>query len=149
MTVAILKPCAWPGCRTLTRGRHCLTHTRAYRARRQQRPIERIYDSPRWRNKTRPEVLARDKRCVFCGSTDRLHAAHVAPTSELLAAGVDVYDPAVCVTVCASHNSRAAKLGLREGWGTKNLSARPSARRPAPADRANRPPRPVSAEATP
>jgi hypothetical protein len=107
-----LKVCAWRGCSRLTTSRHCPTHRRAYRAARQQRPIERVYDSPRWRNETRPAVLERDKRCVVCGSTDRLQAAHLGRTQELLAAGLDVYDPRLAVAVCPRHNRAAAASGL-------------------------------------
>jgi len=141
VTGAILKPCAWQGCRTLTTSRHCPAHQRAYRARRQQRPIERIYDSPRWRNHTRPIVLERDKVCVVCGSPSRLQAAHIAPTAELLAAGFDVFDPQLCVAVCRSHNSRAATIGIAEGWGRGDLGPAAHPRRPAPAGRAKFPPR--------
>ena len=105
-----------PGCRQLTAGAgrcpDCKpAHDRAHRARRQARPIERIYDSPRWRNPTRPAVLARDNHtCVHCGA-HATQAAHRGQTAQLLNAGVDIYDPDLCDATCASCNTRSSSKG--------------------------------------
>jgi len=125
----ILKPCAARGCRKLTSGRHCAEHARLYSRQRNHRPIQAIYSSPRWRRETRPAVLARDRCCVRCGATTRLHVAHVAPTTKLLAAGADVYDTRLCVTLCSSCHGRTGS----EGWPRKNRSMTSHARQPAPA----------------
>jgi 5-methylcytosine-specific restriction endonuclease McrA len=112
--MTVLKLCARRGCRrAIASGRrYCDPHRRTHRADRQARPIERIYDSTRWRNKTRPAVLERDRHCcVFCGVTSGgIHVAHIAPTQQLVAAGLDPFDPGLCVATCLAHNSAAAEL---------------------------------------
>jgi hypothetical protein len=107
-----MKVCAWSLCRkVIPRGRRfCSRHEWMHRAGRQDRWIEYVYDSRRWRNKTRPVVLERDQCCVFCSSELGLQVAHVARTQEMLAAGLDVYEPAFCVAACSAHNAAAAEL---------------------------------------
>lgn len=86
-------------CRSIT-GCSCVS---VRRSERRGRLIERIYDSQRWRVSTRPAVLERDGyRCVVCGegstANDPLTVAHRFPTQALLAAGADVFDPALSET---------------------------------------------------
>src|SRR5690349_13490625 len=84
---------------TVARDGRCPAAARARRRERQARPIERIYDSARWRTITRPAVLDRDGHaCVYCGSTSWLRVAHLGETQKMLELGVDVYDPALAVT---------------------------------------------------
>ncbi len=103
--MTVLTICPVRGCRRLTTAGRCAEHRRARRAERQRRPIERIYESSRWRKLTRPTVLDRDgHRCVSCGASPaetRLDVAHRLPTQEILAAGLDPFDPELCETRCS------------------------------------------------
>jgi len=102
--VPIFSVCPEPGCGALTSGGRCDEHRLTHRW---------VYRDPRWR-RTRRAVIERDgHRCraidgrARCRATRSLHAHHH-PLSvvELVAAGLDPFDPAHSVTLCGSHHSR-------------------------------------------
>jgi hypothetical protein len=64
-----------------------------------------IYETPTWRDVTRPAVLLRDAyACVICRhrdvTGDGLIVEHVDGLENLLAWGADPFDPGECHTVC-------------------------------------------------
>jgi hypothetical protein len=79
--------------------------------------LEGIYTSARWRNQTRPTVLERDGyRCRICSrgqDETRLDVAHRGSTTTLLLSGVDPYDAAWCLTICATCHGKWAAVVAR------------------------------------
>jgi 5-methylcytosine-specific restriction endonuclease McrA len=61
----------------------------------------RIYDDPRWKNRTRPIVLERESEtCVECGYSPARVVDHVVPIETLVALGLDPFDPNECQLLC-------------------------------------------------
>ena len=69
-----------------------------------------VYDDPRWRNYTRPIVIARHNgECADCGGPGNV-VDHVVPIETLVALGLDPFDPRECqllCDVCSGHKDGA------------------------------------------
>jgi len=77
-----------------------------------------VYDDPRWRQKTRPAVIARDGgRCMECGEPGNV-VDHVIPIESLLELGRDPFDPWECQLLCARCSGRKDHAGTSVRAGT-------------------------------
>lgn len=67
-------------------------------------PRNRVYRSARWRNYTRPTTLDRDDHtCRRCGAhANSVHHGPEHTLIELIALGLDPFDPDHCESLCAS-----------------------------------------------
>jgi 5-methylcytosine-specific restriction enzyme A len=97
-----VKPCLHPGCGRLSRGSYCALHEpKAWKL----RPSPSSRDRPPL--SLVRKVKARDRRCLRCGSTDRLRVHHLVPVSQ-----GGVHDERTLVTLCEPCH-RLAHQGLR------------------------------------
>lgn len=72
---ALLRPCAHAGCPELVKSGRCPKHRRATDKRRKGPRGPRFYDKRRWRDRIRPQQLAREPLCRFCKGDGRTVAA--------------------------------------------------------------------------
>jgi 5-methylcytosine-specific restriction endonuclease McrA len=102
----MLRPCLEPGCPNLSEQSRCAIHRRDNRS-----PSSRITGTRRWRDRTKPAVLARDNwTCRYCGAhADQVD--HVDPVSR----GGDPWDKDGLVACCSPCNAR--KNAKRGGEG--------------------------------
>jgi hypothetical protein len=120
--MTILRICNEPGCGHLIKpgeGR-CPEHKAARARRKRADPRHRarmtIYSSRRWREQTRPAVLARaGGRCERCGEAGQLDVCHLVPTTQLVGTEA-AFDVELCLALCRScHNAYGAPHRWRTG----------------------------------
>jgi len=75
-----------------------------------------IYSSRRWREQTRPAVLARaGGRCERCDQAGQLDVCHLVPTTQLVGSEA-AFDPELCLALCRSCHNR---YGAPHRWRTR------------------------------
>lgn len=113
MSLAILKPCGYPGgCKNVSNTRYCAAHTKLaqaqYDTERASDPVRKQYHTQQWKL-TRTAVLVRDPICVECHHAGSEEADHVIPAR---AYSGDFFDLDNLQGLCrACHSSKTAKEG--------------------------------------
>jgi 5-methylcytosine-specific restriction enzyme A len=102
-------PCAHPMCTALVHGRYCERHKPAPRKDTRHR-TKRHYDTSKWREQTRPYVLALSPYCAICGkpfmcAEADIHIDHIIPLDQ---GGTDDLDNLQAVHQ-ACHSTKTAK----------------------------------------
>jgi 5-methylcytosine-specific restriction protein A len=113
MSLAIKKPCGYPGCKSVCSRRYCDVHAKQmsqqYESERADDPFRRQYHTQAWRPITRDIVLARDPICMECHAAASTEVDHIIPAREY--AG-DFYDPDNLQGLCKPcHSAKTAREG--------------------------------------